>query len=364
MSELAPLHPATRQHLDALSDETGIMQHAIGSLPDPAHGYCTDDVARALQVDLLHQEAFGWDAVAPSARRNLRFLEAALDRSTGRFRNFRRADGAWLDQVASEDCQGRAMHALGTAIASCPDPALVAAAQSLFDAALPTAQGVLALRARASVLLGCDAVLRVAPSTSILRAHRQLADGLASTFASGSPAPWPWPEECLTYEQGLPVRALIVTGRTLRVRSMVDAGRRFLDWLIEIQTEPAGHLSPIGNGWWPYGGPRSRFDQQPIEAATLLLAAEAAYEATGDEAYRVAMERCYAWFLGGNDLGIAVAVPDRGASFDGLTPRGVNLNQGAESTLMWLMASEHLRAIRGQPAALDRADPVPMVVGR
>jgi hypothetical protein len=133
---------------------------------------------------------------------------------------------------------------------------------------------------------------------------------------------------------------------------MIDTGLTVLDWQLDVQTTTDGHLSPIGNGWWPRGGAKSRFDQQPIEATAMLLAAESAYLVTAYDRYRSAMERSYAWFLGANDLGLDVADPVRGAGYDGLTPRGVNTNQGAESTLMWLMALEHVRASRyGYPAA-------------
>jgi hypothetical protein len=130
-----------------------------------------------------------------------------------------------------------------------------------------------------------------------------------------------------------------------------------LDWLIELQTTPRGTFSPIGNrGWLPRDGARARYDQQPIEATTLLLAASAALAATGRPRYRTAMEMAYAWFLGANDLGVPVAVPERGACFDGLTPGGVNENQGAESTLMWLVALEEIRMARrsARAAAPDR----------
>ena len=138
---------------------------------------------------------------------------------------------------------------------------------------------------------------------------------------------------------------------------MVDTGLNVLDWLINAQTSPQGHFSPIGNGWWPREGPKAKFDQQPIEATSMLLAAESAYLVTGDAFYRTAMERAFAWFLGDNDLGVAVADPLRGAGYDGLTPDGVNTNQGAESTLMWLTALEHIRAVRGgHPTTPARTD--------
>jgi hypothetical protein len=345
-----------RRHLEVLSNDIGIMQHAIGPVPDPDHGYCTDDVARALQVDLLHQRELGWAAVADRAWRNMRFLGDAFDPATGRFRNFRRLDGTWLDGTGSEDSHGRAMLALGEVIADSPDDRMVAFAASLFARALPAAQALGALRARASTLLGCDAALRGKPSGAMDASLRVLADGFLSAFESATESAWPWPETRLTYENGLPARALIVGGQRIESRPMLDAGLRSLDWLIDVQTAPAGHLSPIGNGWWAEGGERSRFDQQPLEAAALLLAAEAAYRATGNERYEAVMERCYAWFLGANDVGVDVAVPERGAGHDGLTPRGVNANMGAESTLVWLIALEHIRAhrmARGASASSD-----------
>jgi hypothetical protein len=361
----APLHPVSRRHLDALTGELGIFQHAIGSTPDPAHGYCVDDVARALQVDLLQARTIGWPAVAVSAARGLRFLEDAFDDKSGRFRNFRDFDGSWLGGPGSNDSLGRAMLALGETIAAAPDPQLVARAADLFVKALPAAGKMTSPRATASVVLGCAAVDgspaiiggvlegKVAVAT---RAHmRRLGTDLQARFLWLARPGWPWLEDELTYENALLPRALIVAGHRLGARAMLAIGLQVLDWLISVQTAPGGHLSPIGNGWWPRTGARSQFDQQPIEATALLLAAEAAFQVTGDARHLAAVERAYAWFLGANDLGIRVADPKRGAGADGLTATGVNANQGAESTLMWLMAAEHVRAIRsGQPQAIAR----------
>lgn len=354
MPDVQPLHPVNRQHLEALSDEVGIMQHAIGPRPDPAHGYCTDDVARALQVDLLHQRVLGWPVVAESAWRNLRFLEEAFDHGTGRFRNVCGADGTWLERVGSEDCQGRAMLSLGETMAAAPDGRLAEAAERLFAQALPLVHGLRALRARASALLACEVALRAAPVPATAAACRLVAGRLRTTFESLPATDWPWPESPLTYENGLPARALLMAGRSLDSQPTVDAGLRLLDWLIANQTAQAGHFSPVGNGWWRRGGTKSQFDQQPIEATALLLAAETALELTGDGTYRVASERAYGWFLGANDLGVAVADPDRGASHDGLTAGGVNANQGAESTLVWLIALEHVRILRAAEPARRR----------
>jgi hypothetical protein len=346
VSERAPLYPLSRLHLDVLTDGVGIMQHAIGSRPDPAHGYCVDDVARALQVDLLHGNVLGWAAVEESAWRGFRFLADAFDAPSSRFRNFRSVDGSWIGGLGSDDSYGRAMHALGDTIAAAPDRALVDAAATLFDRALPAARDLAWPRAEASVILGCAAILGSRSGGLPAFTLTLLATRLHERFVRDATPEWPWPDAVVTYENALLPRALIVAGRILESEPMVDQGLRTLDWLIDAQTAPDGHLSPIGNGWWSRGGEKSQFDQQPIEATALLLAAEAALALTGSLRYEAAMERSYAWFLGANDLGLYVADPATGGGGDGLTPTGINTNQGAESTMMWLIAAEHVRTLR------------------
>jgi hypothetical protein len=236
--------------------------------------------------------------------------------------------------------------ALGDVIASPAPPRLVDAARALLDQILPAAHDLRSPRAEAYVVLACAAIHDSAPGGRPGSMLTLLATRLHDRFRRRSTPDWPWPEVSVTYENALLPRALIVAGRVLDSEQMVATGLRSLDWLIDAQTSPDGHLSPIGNEWWPRGGDRSQFDQQPIEATTLLLAAEAAYGVTGGARYAAAMERSYAWFLGANDLGLYVADPARGACCDGLEKTGVNMNEGAESTLMWLTAAEHIRAFR------------------
>lgn len=361
MPELSPLHPVCRTHLDELSDEIGLFQHAVANRPDPRHGYCTDDVARALTVDLLHMRELGWELVAASAERAVRFLAAAFDPTERRFRNFRRGDGSWIHEQGSEDAHARALLALGEAVVALPAGRLREQAEDLFEAALPAALALKHLRPRAAAVIACAAAGRGGPGPAASTVGRSLADTLRTVWAPVRPDDeWPWPEPVVTYENGLLPRAMIAGGVALDRPEMVDRGLAMLDWLLERQVDGAGRLAPVGNrGWWPRGGIPARFDQQPIEATSLLLAAAAAHEATGEQRYADAAEAAYAWYLGANDLGVPVAEPDRGASFDGLTPSGVNANQGAESTLMWLVALEVTRRRRAgdvgrEPAGATR----------
>jgi hypothetical protein len=336
-----------------MTGELGIWQHATGPAPNLAFGYCTDDVARALTVDLAHARVLGWDAVAESARRSLRFMRDAFDPATGRFRNFRDEDGRWLDEEASDDSYGRAMLALGGSLGRDHDEAFTAGAMQLFAAALPASAHVTALRATASTLLGCAAALDSPGIDDELRfaaseALWQLADRLRRAFTPvASSGDWPWPEPVLTYENPLLPRALIVAGQRAGDHALIGMGLHVLDWLIVVQTSNGGEFSAIGSeGFWPRGGRRARFDQQPIEATAMILAAEVALAHTGEPRYLDAIELAYGWFLGDNDIGLAMADPTTGACFDGLEPASVNRNQGAESTLMWLTALERVREIR------------------
>jgi glycosyltransferase involved in cell wall biosynthesis len=355
----APLVGVARGHLDRLGGGIGLMQHAVGRTPDPRHGACTDDVARALTVHLLHAREVPGPVVAAAIRRSFGFLEAAFDESLGRFHNFRAADGRWLDTVGSEDCHGRALQALGELLAQSGDGTLVAAAGPLFESALPAALGLKNLRPRCYALLGCASALTRVDLRGAERALATFGSGLAELTTS-TPAEWPWPEPVVTYDNGALPQALIVAGQTLDRADWTALGIERLEWLLAVQTSAAGHLAPIGNrGWWPRGGAPAHFDQQPIEASSLLEAARAALLASGDARFGGEMERAYAWFLGSNDLGLPLAEPLAGACHDGLGRDGINANCGAESTLSWLLAAERIRELRGAARAARSTPELP-----
>lgn len=342
-----PLYAVSRNHLEALTAKIGIWQHAAGSEPDPSFGYCTDDVARALIVDVLQSREVGWDVVEATATRSMRFLQEAFDHSTSRFLNFRDAEGTWLDVDASEDCHARALRGLAMLMADRPGTDLADRARQIFVKALPASLKFRAMRPIAAALIGCDLVIAGESVPQAMPAFERLAARLVEMFGEPDSA-WPWPKPLVTYENSLVPHGLIVAGRRLGNQLLVARGCAVLDWLIDVQTGDGCVFSPIGNsGWWHRGRERSQFDQQPIEAASMIAAAAAAYEATRRTRYLGAAEIAYGWFLGDNDLGVAVASPATGGCHDGLGPNGVNANQGAESTLMWLGSLEMMRDLRG-----------------
>jgi hypothetical protein len=350
-TDVRPLYPISRVHLEAMSDQIGMWQFARVRTPRRDQGYCTDDVARALVVDVLHGRTLGWNAVAGSATRFLRFVSEAFDAGSGWFRNQRRADGSWLDEPHSEDAHARTLLALASILAWQPTSEMVSAAGTLFFRALPAVQAMKHRRPLAAAVLACDRAM-AGHFVSAEPTFEYLASRLAARcrpLAAG----WPWPEPVVTYENALIPRALIVAGSRLGDGRFVARACEMLDWLIDAETGAEGRYSPVGNdGWWPRGGARARFDQQPIEAGAMVTAAGTALRATGLERYRDAAEAAYGWFLGDNDQGLPVADPESGGCADGLGPDGVSMNQGAESTLMWQIALETIRVLRADGGAL------------
>jgi glycosyltransferase involved in cell wall biosynthesis len=335
--------PPNRQYLDRLRAPHGVWQHAHGLTPVRRHGTCTDDVARALLVDVAHGHVDPQPATMAAIRSDLTYLAEAFNVERGRFRNFRAADGTWLEQAGSEDAHGRALQALGSAIEQSSDAVVRRPARRLFMAALKAAQAFEYVRPRCYAALGMAAVWR-ADGDRVTRATlRQLMDGLWGDVARLDEI-WPWPEAVLTYDNGVLPEALILAGAALGREEWVARGSTILQWLVEVETAPDGHLRPIGNqGWLRRGGEAAAYGQQPIEALSLLSAANAARQVTGEARWTPVMERAYAWFLGRNDLESPLAIPDIGACRDGLDAWGVSENCGAESTLAWLTAVEIVR---------------------
>lgn len=335
-------------HLQHLSDSTGVIQHAIYSIPDHAHGYCTDDNARALILTVLLEEQ-GKDSteVHSLATRYAAFLNNAFDRESGRFRNFLSFDRRWLERDGSDDSQGRALWALGTCIGRSRRAGMVAWARELFQRAFLACEQTTSPRTWALGIIGIHEYLRrYSGDRAAAAMSQQLADRLADMYESTATADWPWFENIATYNNAKLSQALIMHGRWFDDQRAADIGLKSLRWLCSIQLSPQGRFRPIGsNGFSREGGVAAVFDQQAIEAHAMVSASIEAFSVSKDPFWSEQAHLAFDWFLGRNDLGQPIYDPSTGGCFDGLMENKVNENQGAESTLAFLLSLVEMRGL-------------------
>lgn len=338
------------RHLNLMTDDVGILQHAKFVVPDRSHGYCTDDNARALIAALMAQDLVPDDsALVDLACRYVGFLHHAFNETIGRFRNFMGYDRRWLEEYGSEDSHSRAIWGLGMAAALSKSESLSGAAISIFEQALTVMDDFRFPRAWAFGLVGIHAYLRrFSGDSEVRRVRESLANRLFDLYQANATDDWPWIEDTVTYANGKIPQALLLSGQWLQRGEMSEAGLRSLEWLVRIQTDPKGHFVPIGNhGWFSRNGERARFDQQPIEAQSMIDACIEAYNITRDEKWIEEARLCFDWFLGKNDLNVHLYDYKTGGCCDGLTANGPNRNQGAESTLAWMLSLLSLYSLSG-----------------
>jgi len=344
-------------HVNALTDDTGMLQHAIFTIPNRAEGHTTDDNARALiftvllaQVDLDEDRMVRGDSVTLDfSSRYLSFLEHAFNPAKGRFRNFLGYDRQWNEPVGSEDCHGRTLWSLGTVLGRSDNQGLRCAAGRLFEFSLPAALEFSSPRAWAYSLLGIQEYLNSYPGDRDAQKIRSvLGRRLLEMYESIRSPDWKWFENVLAYANARLPQALLLVGSACSDERMVSAGLEALDWLSQTQhCEINGHFVPIGSqGFYRQGGEKARFDQQPIEAAGAVSACLEAHRITGDSRWRREAWSAFNWFLGGNDLQLPLYDSVTGGCRDGLHPDRANENQGAESTLSFLMALLEMRSLR------------------
>lgn len=320
-------------HLHRLTDRRGLFEHALHGIPRPEHGYCLDDVARALLI--VCREPDPSPALQSLGRRYLDFTLSAVQ-ADGSCHNRMSTDGVWSDAPDVGDWWGRALWGLGVASVRAPTPPMRARALLGFRRAARRRSPH--LRAMAFAALGAAELLLSRPDE--VQARELLRDAVAAIGNLGTDPAWPWPEERLAYGNGSIAEALLLAGAALPDPAVSARGNRLLDFLLLTETRD-GHLSVT-----PVGGRGRRdatpgFDQQPIEVAALADACATAYALTEDARWLDGVRMAWAWFLGDNDSATAMVDPYTGGGFDGLQPQGHNLNQGAESTLAALSTAQH-----------------------
>jgi len=343
------------KHLNQMTDDTGMLQHAIFTIPNRREGYTTDDNARALMLAVLLEQLAGdrrgreglLSANSPGLY--LSFLEHAFNPPKGRFKNFLRYDRRWNEPVGSEDCHGRALWGLGTVLGQSQDKGLRGAAGRLFEFSLPAVLEFNSPRAWAYTLLGIQEYLTSYPGDRDAQKVRSaLSRRLLEMYESIRRPDWKWVENVLAYGNARLPQALLLVGSACSDDRMVSDGLESLDWLLKMQRcEDKGHFVPIGSqGFCHQGGEKARFDQQPLEAAGAVSACLQAYRVTGDNRWRNEAWSAFNWFLGDNDLQLPLYDSVTGGCRDGLHPDRANENQGAESTLSFLMARIEMQSLQ------------------
>lgn len=284
------------------------------------------------------------------------FVQSSWNDQSGEFRNFMGYARNWLEAAGSEDSCGRALWALGATAHEGRKPSLRQWARRLFDQTAFSARDFESPRATAFAMLGADYVLE--SDANDAAAHAILyngADFLLARLVASRRADWPWFESVLAYDNCRMPEAMIRAGLRLDRPDLIRSGIEALGWILDLQISPSGFFRPVGSDSFgkEFAAPRP-FDQQPVEAWAAIDGASAAFDATQDARWLVDGNRAYDWFAGGNDRGVAIADPVSGSCRDGINPRGLNLNEGAESVLAYQLADCAIRSLRAKADTILR----------
>ena len=325
---------STFRHLSRLTDDRGIFEHALGPHPRFTHGYCTDDNARLLVVAARDKS----DSIDASilGRVAARFLLDAIA-DDGQVHNRMSFERMWIDEPSVEDCWGRCLWGLGTAVASAEDYEVRNRCFEAFEIASLARSPH--LRAMCFAGIGAAELLSVDPANP--DAFELLAD-VAAMFDSypNRDGKWQWPEPRLHYANALIPEVMIACGYLLGDEKLLRRGLGLLEWLVDVETgQERLSVTPVGGRGPGEKGPS--FDQQPIEVAAIADAAARAHEVSGDMKWDVVLGMASSWFLGNNDSDLSMIDAHSGGGYDGLEDGSVNLNQGAESTLAMISTLQH-----------------------
>jgi hypothetical protein len=331
-----------------MSDATGMMQHAIGIIPDRRHGYCLDDNVRALMLmnaatGLGAAERMKWSVIYAS------FIQHAWNEDRKCFRNFMNFDRTWCEEAGSQDSNGRTLWTLGHTVERAADVDLRRWARRWFDEALPGFETVDSPRAVAFAMLGACAVIRAGGEHPAAMRLLERGGALLSRLLDEARRPdWAWFEAVLGYDNPRLSQALIEAGAVCDRSEWIDAGLHSLHWIADRQTAPGGYFRPVGSETFGHSYTQLPFDQQPLEAQAATDACAVAYALTGDERWVTHALAAYRWFFGANDRGAVLVDLPSGRCRDGVTPRGYNENCGAESILAFHLAHSNLMGLLGK----------------
>lgn len=336
-------------HLQNITDTTGILQHSVYSIPNRNEGYCIDDNSRALLVMIMNKYLFHDPAADSLISTYLSFIYHAYNDEKKLFRNFMSYDRKWLEELGSEDSNGRTLFVLGYMIKNTENNSHLALCKSLFDSTVKDMSKFTSLRSLSHIIMGCIFYLqRFSGARDVKRICKNLLEKLNEAYVNNSSDSWKWFEEYLTYDNARMPQALLMGGTYFKNSNYLYAGFEALNWMFDaIYDKEKNYISPVGNdGWFFKGKEKAKFDQQPIEIPSIIDACYQAYLVTEDMEWINKMGVAFTWFLGNNDRQEPLHDFTTGGCFDGLTSAIINQNEGAESTISWLTSLHRMYRIR------------------
>ncbi|OHB60735.1 MAG: hypothetical protein A2Y12_10940 [Planctomycetes bacterium GWF2_42_9] len=324
-------------HLFRLTDDTGLLQHSKFIIPDRKYGYCTDDNARALIFITKYYRNHPTAEAIRLFETYLAFIYQSIKPDKTVY-NFMEYDRRWKTYEPAADALGRVIWALGSVIGDCPDKDYTPFVKEFFcDTSnhIPT----MSPRAKAYSILGLSEYLKIFPDDSLAVKFTNIAAGtLCKLFNDSSSSDWHWYEEVISYANAIMPAAMFAAADITKDKNYFEIAKKSCDFMVQ-HTFNGKHFSFIGsNGWHTKGKDRAQFDQQPIEAAYTVIMLAKAYESTKEKKYKTLQRKAFDWFLGDNDLNVCLYDSKTKGCRDGICKHGLNLNQGAESTLSYLLA--------------------------
>jgi hypothetical protein len=321
-------------------DHNAVLQHVKFSVPARREGYTVDDNARALVFAVKAQTLWPSERLSDLQRKLIGFL-LLMQSEDGQLHNLMDFSQRIIDQPADGDHLGRTIWAAGAVMNSNSPSGMKASSRLIFDRALPWARASTSPRTKAYSCLGLAERLHADAEDSNLKANlKELADGLLGLYNKNHAQDWKWFENILSYDNARLSQALLVAYQLLDEQEYLDVAQESLQFLENVTTIDGTYV-PIGSkGWYVKGGDRALYDQQPIEAGAMVEATALAYRLTRSAGHEKALRQALGWFLGVNTKSVSVYDESTGACHDGITPEGLNENQGAESIVAFLLAAE------------------------
>jgi len=336
--DLLVLPTFSLKHVNRMTDDTGIFQHAKFGIPNLKEGYCMDDNARALLMATMNYRQLKDPRSLELSTIYLSYIHY-MQNPDGTFRNFLSFNRNFLDELGSEDSFGRTIWALGYLLGNSPNDNFYQSAKQIFFNATPNFENLQSIRSVANTIIGISYYLKSAPyDENMIEKLQLLVNTLIKNYDENSTPDWQWFEQIIAYDNGLLPLALLHASEILKDDKVTNAAYESMNFLSSL-TLTDKNLSVIGNEeWYKKGGIRSIYSQQPVDAMAMVLMFHQAFHLTKDKKYISKIYTCFLWFIGENDLKLNLYDFETHGCNDGFDINGVNQNQGAESTLAYLIS--------------------------